>query len=237
MSGRNRLKIRLARTVRHMTPAHIVRTRLTKKVIQAFADQVGMVYFGYVDQRDDDHRLVRGHTVSYTHIDNHVCIGIVRGYDATVLIRNDVVQMRRARSSKFKQQRCHWLIATVDLHTKQTVPHFYIGLRQHDELYRASYTSLHPLTLGNLAAYTPQFTSKYSVFGAATNAIEIERIITPQIASVITSHFSKMSIEVDHNTVYLYSENEHPNEVQLERLLSNALWLAEAIDTAYDTAS
>jgi hypothetical protein len=27
------------------------------------------VYFGYVDQRDDDHRLIRGHTVSATHQD------------------------------------------------------------------------------------------------------------------------------------------------------------------------
>ena len=80
-----------------MTPAHAVRTRLAKKTIQNFADQVGMVYFGYADQHGDDHRLVRGHTVSYTHVDNHVCVGSVRGYDATMLIRNDVVQLQSTK--------------------------------------------------------------------------------------------------------------------------------------------
>ena len=70
-----------------------------------------------------------------------------------------------------------------------------------------------------------------------THALEIERLISPQIASVITSHFNKISIEIERNTVYLYSENEQPNEVQLERILSNALWLAEAIDTAYGEAT
>lgn len=236
MSGRDRLKVRLARTLRHMTPAHVMRTRVTKKTIQKFAEQVGMVYFGYVDQRDDDHRLVRGHTVSHTHIDNHVCIGTVRGYDATVLLRNDVVQMQPKPGGKRMQQRCHWLIATVDLHTKQTVPHVYIGLKQHDSVYRASYSRLRPLAIGNLANYAPQFLGKYTVYGSATNMLEIERMITPQIASVITSHFTKMSIEVQHNTVYLYSENERPNETQLERLLSNALWMAESIDTVYGVA-
>lgn len=238
MSGRSRLKIRLARALRHMTPAHAVRTRLAKKTIQNFADQVGMVYFGYADQHGDDHRLVRGHTVSYTHVDNHVCVGSVRGYDATMLIRNDVVQLQPpVAGKKPKQQRCHWLIATVDLHTKRTVPHIYIGLRQHDEVYKSSYSRLRPLEIGNLAAYTPQFLGKYTIYGKMTHALEIERLISPQIASVITSHFNKISIEIERNTVYLYSENEQPNEVQLERILSNALWLAEAIDTAYGEAA
>lgn len=234
MTGRERFKIRLARAVRHMTPAHAVRTRLTKKVIQEFAEQVGMVYFGYVDQHDDDHQLVRGHTVSYTHVDSHVCIGTVRGYDATILLRNDVVRLRQKSGNKFKQQRCHWLIATVDLHTKANVPHFYVGLKNHEAVYQASYSRLRPLVIGNLATYTPQFLGKYNVYGAATNAVEIEQVVTPQIASVITSHFSKISIEVERNTLYLYSENERPNETQLERLLSNALWMAEAIDTHYE---
>ena len=170
-----------------MTPAHAVRTRLAKKTIQNFADQVGMVYFGYADQHGDDHRLVRGHTVSYTHVDNHVCVGSVRGYDATMLIRNDVVQLQPpAIGKKPKQQRCHWLITTVDLHTKRTVPHIYIGLRQHDEVYKSSYSRLRPLEIGNLAAYTPQFLGKYTIYGKMTHALEIERLISPQIASVIT---------------------------------------------------
>ena len=73
------------------------------------AEKVGLVYFGYVDQRDDDHRLIRGHTVSQTHQDNHYCIGTVRGYDVMLALRNDVIRTRSG-----KDERCHWLIYAID---------------------------------------------------------------------------------------------------------------------------
>jgi len=73
---------------------------------------------------------------------------------------------------------------------------------------------------------------KYNIYGAATRAIEIESIISPQAAEVIVSHFDKINIEIERNTVYLYTENERPTEAQIEKLVSNALWLAEVIDTA-----
>ena len=225
-----RTKVKVARAFRHITPRHIVKTRVTRKTIQQFAERVGLVYFGYVSQHDDDHRLVRGHTVSHTHVDNHLCIGTLRGYDLTLLLRNDTVPIRK-KDGKFTSQRCHWLITTVDLHTKTTLPHMYIGLRQVDRVYQASYSALKPLVLGATAQYSQEFLRKYTVYGAATHAIEIESILTPQVTDILVSHFSKISIELERGTLYLYSENERPTEAQLEKLVSNALWLAEVIDS------
>lgn len=225
---RRQTTLRIKRALRHSRPSHLVRKRLQRGAIENFADKVGLVYFGFVDQRDDEHRLVRGHTVSATHQDNHYCIGTVRGYDVMLVLRNDVIRVPSG-----KEKRCHWLIVTVDLHTKTDVPHCYIGHGSRDDEFAASYAQLHPLAIGGLGVYPHAFSSNYTIYGAATHALQIERTIPPQIAEVIASHFQGVSVEIEDNMIYLYTESVRPTEVQLDTMLSNGLWLAEAIDALY----
>ena len=227
MSTRERVAVRVKRAIRHLAPQHVAKARVTKRVIDRFADKIGLVYFGYVDQREEDQRLVRGHTVSATHIDSHYCIGTVHGYDVILLLRNDVVRLRN-----HKQARCHWLMYTIDLHTKVDVPAFYVGHKTREQIYEAKYSSHKPLILGHLAPYPSQFTGHYTVYGNAARTIEIERLITPSVADVIATHFQGASFEVEDNTLYMYIESKYPREPLLEKTLSNGLWLAEQIDTA-----
>lgn len=224
--------LRFKRLVRHMKPSHFVTLRIGRKVIEAFAEKVGLVYFGYVDQHDDDHRLIRGHTVSQTHQDNHYCIGTVKGYDVILALRNDVVRLRNG-----KEQRCHWLIYTIDLHTTREIPHCYIGHQSHKDTYAASFHQLQPLAIGGLGRYTHAFVTNYTIYGAATHAVAIEHMITPQIAEVVATHFQGASIEITDGTVYVYVEQERPTEKRLEAILSSGLWLAEAIDRVYAVPS
>ncbi len=228
MGARERALLRTKRVLRHMTPAHIVKTRMTRRAMKNFADKAGMVYFGYVDQQDDDHRLVRGHTVSATHTDDNYMVGSLRGYDVMVVSRNDVIKTRTRH-----EQRCHWLICTVDLHTKMDVPHTYVGHISREEAFLASYEQLHSIDISMYAAYPPKFISEYKIYGIPGDGIEIEQTITPEIALVIATHFQGASIEIEEGVVYLYIESQHPDEVLLEKMLSNVLWLAESIDAAY----
>ncbi len=226
--ARKRLAARTKRVFRHMTPAHLMRSRMTAGTIQRFADTMGMVYFGSVHQRDEDHRLIRGHTVSHTHHDNHYAVGSIRGYDTALVLRNDVMLVGREQ----REHRCHWLILTIDLHTKTDIPHLYVGHHSRDEAFKASFEQLSALRLGALAPYPHHFLSKYMLYGQASRLIEIEQTITPQIAEVITTHFDGASIEIEDGTVYVYIENQRPAPADLEKLLSNGLWLAELIDTS-----
>lgn len=228
MGSRERIVLRTKRIMRHMTPSHIVKTRMTRRLMRDFADKVGMAFFGYVSQNDDEHRLVRGHTVSATHTDNNYSIGTLRGYDVMMVSRNDVITTRHRQ-----QQRCHWLICAIDLHTRIDLPHLYVGHAAREEAFLASYERLHRLNMGMYAAYPSQFLSEYAVYGLPADGIKIEQTITPEVALVIATHFSDASIEIENNTMYLYIESQHPTEVLLEKMLSNALWLAESIDTAY----
>ena len=226
--ARKRFLARGKRAVRHMLPPHIIRSHLTAGVIKNFADRMGMVYFGAVHHNDEGHRLIRGHTVSHSHLDHHYAVGSVRGYDIAMVLRNDVVLAAGDR----REQRCHWLIMTVDLHTKNDVPHLYIGHRNRDNAFRASFEQITPLYIGATGRYPASFLDAYTVYGQAINTIAIERTITPQMSEVIVSHFEHASIEIEDGTVYLYIESQRPTTGQLEKLLSNTLWLAECIDTA-----
>lgn len=199
---------------------------MTRKVIERFAEKAGLVYFGTVDH-GDDHRLVRGHTVSATQIDTHYCIGTVHGYDVILLQRNDVLV---AHGDK-KEARHHWLIVTIDLHSPVDVPHTYIGHHAREHAYNQSHTRLLPLRLGVTTSYPAQFTGNYTVYGEPARSIEIEQLLTADMATVISTHFQGASVEIEANTVYMYIESAHPSEPVLEKLLSNGLWLAEQIDT------
>jgi hypothetical protein len=210
-----------------MTPRHIVRSRMTSSAVRKFADSLGMVYFGLVNQRNDEHRLVRGHTVSATHRDDNYCVGTIRGYDTVLVSRNDVIRTR-----SHKAARCHWLICAVDLHTKIDVPHVYVGHITREDAFAASYEQLAYVEPGLTGVYPARFLSDYNVYCVPGSLMMVEQVVPPQTADVIAQHFGGVSIEIEDNTVYLYIESEHPRERQLERMVSNAVWLAQSIDDA-----
>ena len=56
-------------------PLSIGREVATKKIIKQFAHKFDLVYFGYVNQREDEHELIRGITVAASHVDSHFCVG------------------------------------------------------------------------------------------------------------------------------------------------------------------
>lgn len=209
-----------------MRPRHIIKNRATSSTIEKFAERIGLVYFGYVDQRDDDHRLVRGHTVSSTHIDKNYCVGSIRGYDLSLITRNDLVVSPHMK----QEQHCHWLIATVDLKTNIDIPHIYIGNISHAHAFSSSFEQIIPLSLSSLHEYPKSFTDHYAIYGKPTYAAYIGSLIVKEMAEVISAHFKQASIEIEDNCVYIYIESEHPSEVLLEKMVSNALWMAEAID-------
>ncbi|MFZ1242978.1 MAG: hypothetical protein WAQ22_02435 [Candidatus Saccharimonas sp.] len=226
MSTKERISLRTKRALRHIRPTHLATKFAVSRTVKDFAEKVGLVYFGYVDQKDDDHRLVRGYTVSATHQDNYYSIGSIRGYDVMLVIRNDVVTI----PGKNKPRRCHWLIATIDLHTSADLPYFYIGNKTDIETYRSAYKMTTPLRFGVFGQYPQSFVNNYVPYGEPGRAIEIEKFLSPDIAEVIARDFSKISIELDEGTLYLYMECQRPRESVLDMVVSDGLWLAAALD-------
>lgn len=209
-------------------PAKVLQSRLHAKVYKQFAERLGLVYFGFVDQRHDEHRLVRGLTMSAKHRDNHYCIGSYENYDVLLVERTDTIRFpgKPARSHE-------WIIMTFDLHTKIDLPHIFLGLHTHsDTFYAHLFTKFSQLTkaqLGTFGAYDAGFMNRYSIYTEPSQAIQAEKLIDPETAAII-AHFGSLTVEIVDGSLYIYAENQRPTSALLEKMLKYGKWLAEVVD-------
>lgn len=211
-------------------PARVLQSRLHAKVYQQFAERLGFVYFGYVDQRSDEHRLVRGLTMSAKHRDNHYCIGYYEGYDVMLVERTDTIHFPG------KPKRGHeWIIMTFDLHTTTDLPHIFLGLHTHSDTFYAhlftKFSQLIKAPLGTFGAYDQGFIDRYSIYTEPSQTIQAEKLIDPQTAATIGAHFGSLTVEITDGCLYLYAENQRPTQALLEKMLKYGAWLARVVDT------
>lgn len=212
-----------------LAPSKVLQSRLHRRVMMEFADKIGLVYFGYVDQRNDEHRLVRGATVSAHHRDNHYCIGTFQGYDLTLVERADTIHFPG------KPARTHtWLIMAFDLHTTHDVPHVFVGLHTHSEAFYAHLFTKFPnfskIPLGIQNGYDKTFSSKYTMYASPEHLQMAVYLIDPQITKIVADHFGALTFEVVDGTLYVYAEDQRPSNALLEKMLKYGVWLSAVID-------
>jgi hypothetical protein len=200
-------------------------SRSAKPIISTFADAVGLVYFGFVSQRDDEHHIVRGMTVSTAHKDNHYCIGTYDEYDVVFVERTDTLK---------DGKRHVWHILEFDLKISADIPHAFIGShdrsRGFQELVGLKYPSLLPTTLGQTAQYPAAFAQLFDIYVTPAHAVSLEHIITPNLAEKMGTHFAGLTVEIAEQALYVYSEKSHISVDLLTTMLQNGAWLAARID-------
>jgi hypothetical protein len=213
-----------------LVPASVIQAQLHRKVITQFADKVGLVYFGYVDQRSDEHRLVRGLTLSATHRDNHYCIGTFDGYDIAFVERRDTIRFPG------KSARTHnWIIMTFDLHTATDLPHVFLGLHSHNQTFYAhlftKFSHLTKIPLESYGAYDKAFLSKYALYTSPDQIQHVSQLFNPDLAKPIGDHFGSMTCEIADGCLYLYAEDQRTTNTLLEKMLKYGIWLSQTIDS------
>lgn len=210
-------------------PAKVLQSRLHKRVFMQFAEKMGFVYFGYVDQRNDEHRLVRGLTVSAAHRDNHYCIGSYKGYDTTLVERTDIIHFP-GKAPRTEE----WIIMEFDLHTAVDLPHIFIGLHTHSDTFYAhlflKFAVLTKAPLGTFNNYDRAFTDRYALYTDPSQVLVAEQLIDKDIAKVMAEHFGSLTIEIADGCLYVYAWHQRPNQAMLTKMLSNGVWLAQALD-------
>lgn len=201
------------------------RTKATRRLVEAFAERTGMVYFGYVSQRSDEHHIVRGMTVSNKHVDDHYCIGTFLGYDVVFVERTDSIQKHHSH---------RWHIMEFDLKAGTDLPHMFIGSTKHGHgfhhLLSTKFPQLIPVSLGTDVIYPSEFTGHYSLYVTPAHQQAAERIITPAVALKIGEHFKGLVVEVTEQALYVYSERFHLSADLLDVMVRNGAWLARTID-------
>lgn len=209
--------------------SHRIKNTSRKHIITEFAEKNGLVYFGYVNQQTDDHRIVRGLSVSSTHQDNHYCIGSVNGYNVMVVDRTNYV----SRPGE-KPVLLNVLIMTFDLHTDKPIPHFFIQAKNHDvkpfkPLFN-TYPNMKDAELGTFEQYSTEFLTRFSLFVRPAKSAEVEEVVDSELAKVMGAHFWPLSAEQHDNVLYVYSNDEPVTSQLLDTMFENGLWIAEQLD-------
>lgn len=201
------------------------------RVIMKFAEKLGFVYFGSVDQHHDDHHIIRGLTVSASHEDAHYSVGSFDGYDVSIVDRIDTVKNAAGNS------RTHtWLIVEIDLHNND-IPHLFVGAHDHsDTAYAKLFTAFPALTkipLGTFEEYPEEFTKRYSMFGMGSQFLTLEKYLNAETTRTVAAHFWPLSFEIFEGALYVYSDSNTLSSHLLDTMIKNALWLAEQLDNTH----
>jgi hypothetical protein len=217
---------RISRSIIH----NITTVRTRKHLIEKFTKKVGLIYFGAVNQRRDEHHVVRGFTASSSHQDNHYSVGSVNGYDIILVDRSDTVIKDDSSVVVY-----NWLIMSFDLCTERDIPHIFIKANNHDSsAYETLFTTfplLTTLNLGTFEDYNIEFTSRFTFYTQPSNAIEVERLFPAKIARVLGAHFWPLSVELKDGILYVYSDEKNITQNILNTMLQDGLWLAQQIDS------
>lgn len=213
-----------------IAPSAIIASQARKRLIRHFADNIGLVYFGTVSQQSDEHRLVRGVTLSPHHQDDHYCIGSVDGYDVTFVERSAIVAKEK------RGVRSHlWHVMVIDLHRERDLPHIFINPREHSELLcerlmatQPAFREIPPVILPD---HSKEFLEYYATYASPTQFLEVGQLITAEVTKVIHSHFTPFAVEITDDCVYIYADQQRPTLHMLDKLLKDGLWLAKYIDS------
>ncbi len=203
-----------------------IRRSNNKKLITSFAERCNMVYFGFVSQMSDEHRIVRGLTVSTKHQDHHYCIGSYRGYDVVFVERTDTLLTSGHKHT--------WHILEFDLNTTVDLPHIFIGSSTHGNgfhsLLNAKYSAMIAAPLEHDTSYPSSFTSYFSLYVKPSQMMKSELLIDPGTAEMIGKHFKGLVVEIHESSLYIYSEKAHLSAHLLDTMIANGTWLARHID-------
>lgn len=216
----------LGHTLRRIISRNSIQSANERRIVTSFAEKVGLVYFGRVDQYSDDHHAIRGFTASPHHEDNHYSVGSFDGYDVSFVQRSEQLDSGDIRK---------WSIIEVDLHDDADIPHMVIHAKGHaegayDQLFVAS-SHLLPIPMGVLNQYDQEFVQRYSAYTQASHFIRAEHLIDSETARTIAAHFWPLTIEVRDQMLVVYSVGQAISQHLLETMLKNALWLAHHIDS------
>lgn len=217
------------RTIRRgaaaVSPLHLRQMLQKKRLIHSFCEQNGLVYFGFVNQRDDDHHIVRGLTVSNAHRDHHYCIGTHDDYDVVFVERSDTILTSHHHI---------WHILEIDLKRARDIPHIFIGSPTHGmgfhSLLSAKYPQLHPAHLGVFGVPSTDFRNNFTLYAKPDQWLAAEKIFTTEVTEMIAKHFRGLVLEVYQDSLYVYSEQPRLSAKLLQTMLQNGIWLAKTID-------
>jgi len=203
-------------------------SRSDRKIFGEIANEYDLVYFGDVDPRvDADYKVVRGLTASPNVHDQNYTTGNVYDYEVAFLQRSRQVVMVDGQKATRK-----WTILQVQL--KQAhMPHFLIDERKRTGEYGSNLAATQRWQEINWQGLTPvsdEFVAAFAIYAQPHSVAEIFAVLTPDVQTMLASHFSDFDYEFDDDQMIVYATNAEITLQTLDHMLRVGLWLARILD-------
>lgn len=213
---------------------HLVSNK--RAVYKKFASTYDMVYFGTIGAQDDDQRMVRGATLSTSHVDNHYCVGTIHGYDMVLLERVD----KLTEPGMKKPESYHVTIMQFDLHSAYRHPHVVLDGKHFGAVFKRQLHIKFPLMFETDFKYLeladPSFRNKFMVYNPIKDISTVARFLGKDITSTLSTHFTQFDFEWQNDSLFVYCLKQ-PSPTLLEHMLRAGLWLAREFDALAESLS
>jgi hypothetical protein len=207
---------------------HAVRGLVNRRTFKQLADKFHLVYFGHVNPRDDDYELVRGVTVSTTHVDNYYTVGTIKDHDVIMVERSNNIHFPGKPPTHYS-----WVILQVDLH-RGGLPHIFVDIRQQDEtFYSTLFTKLPQFQdiTHIFSGRDNELVRRGKVFGYPQHYAEIGEVLTPEVTLPLIRDYKQFDYEIHGDKLYIYASKIRPTLVVLQDMVHVGLTLAQQLDS------
>lgn len=218
--------------VKHLRHRYsVVKSVATRRVIKGFADHYGLVYFGAVSQHNDEHKLIRGVTLSVSHRDRHYCVGNIQGRDITLVQRTDNLGHSSSEAHPYT-----WLIMQFDLSNEyESIDHLFIATNSHTkafyDAFSLRYRTMQPVNMQHSGFHDQLFNTNYRVLSDHFARTAPSEILTEEVCATIAHHFGLFDFEIEKDKVTVYAANRMASRPLLDNMTRAGLWLSDQVDS------
>lgn len=206
----------------------LLRTSNSRKVFKDTCESFDLVYFGSVSQHSDEHQMVRGFTLSPSHVDRHYCVGTVSGIDVILLERMDTISFPDKPSKGYT-----WTILQLDL--KRHLPaHILLNSHRYDDIVYAhlftkfhDHRQYHPQSFSD---HADKFTSTFRVYALPQHIDDVLSMLRPEVTNTLAHHFSMFDYEAYGDQLIVYAPTSSPTSHTIELMLKAGIWFATQLD-------
>jgi hypothetical protein len=220
------LRKRAARTYQRIGGSDVVKRRV---VMTEFAQKHDLLYFHTVSSDNESAPIIRGTTTSPKQVDSNFSIGTHAGYDMALIERASDVEFIGFESSYHR-----WYVLQIDLKHARNVPFIFLGTQQLTKAFYAkvltSHRDIRYLQLESQSLSHAAFHGHYAIIASPSTYSLLHEIFDEEAITMIATHKRPFSVEIENDSLILFTEAEKASEQLLDKLLHYGLWLAKRID-------
>lgn len=204
-----------------------------REIATSFAKKHDLIYFHTVGAESDNAPIIRGSTANPKQIDSNFCIGTHAGYDMALIERSADVEFVGFETTSHK-----WYVLEIDLKQTRHAPYIFMGTRQLTKAFYAkvlvSHRDVRYLQLETVNPHSAAFHGTYALVSSANSLPLLHSIFSDESLAMIAAHKNPFTIEVEGDSLILFTDAEKPSEQLLDKLLHYGLWFARKLDESVD---